>query len=96
MTQPDDVAQLRRDHTALASSISVMTQELGAMKTERAIEKAVAVERQTSLDDRLDRIEKGLDGLNGLGKWILGAFFAALIAAFVGFLVNGGLNVPGA
>jgi hypothetical protein len=96
MTAPgDDVGQLRRDHTALASSISVITGELGTMKTERAVEKAVLTERQVNLDDRLERIEESIKGLYGLGKWMLLAFGGSLVAAVVTFVVKGGLSVPG-
>jgi hypothetical protein len=86
----DSVAQLRSDHTKLAASISAITTELGAFK----IEKAVDVERDKYLQERLGRIEKSIDGIRELGRWALLAFFGALIAGFVTFLVKGGMNVP--
>lgn len=90
----DNIERLRKDHTQLAATISVMTTEVGSIKTEKAIEKAVAVEREKNLDERLERIEKSLEGLYGLGKWMLLAFFGALIAAVVTFMVKGGFNAP--
>jgi hypothetical protein len=95
MTVNDDgVAQLRKDHTSLAASISAVTMEVGALKTEQAVGKAVATEQQKNLDDRLERIEESIKGLYGLGKWMLLAFGTSLIAAVVTFVVRGGLNVP--
>ncbi|KQT52238.1 MULTISPECIES: hypothetical protein [unclassified Aureimonas] len=90
----DSVERLRKDHTQLAATISVLTTEVGGIKTEKAIEKAVGVEREKNLDERLERIEKSLEGLYGLGKWMLLAFFGTLIAAVVTFMVKGGFNVP--
>ena len=92
----EDVGQLRKDHTQLASSLSAMALELGSMKTDRAVEKAVQTERQANLDERLERIEESIKGLYGLGKWMLLAFGGSMIAALVTFIVKGGLNVPGA
>lgn len=60
---------------------------------ELKISKAVDAERDKNLKERLDRIEKSIEGLYGLGKWALLAFFGVLIGAVATFIVNGGLNV---
>lgn len=81
---------LRKDHTALAASVSVLTTEIGSLKTEKAVD----AERDRNLRERLDRIEKNIEGLYGLGKWMLIAFGTSLMAAIVTFIVKGGLSVP--
>ncbi|GGE18024.1 hypothetical protein GCM10011390_41490 [Aureimonas endophytica] len=84
----DNIDLLRKDHTALASSVSILVKEVSDLK----IEKAVDVERDKNLQERLTRIEKSIDALRDIGKWALTSFVGALIAAIVTFVVKGGLS----
>lgn len=90
MSGNESIDLLRKDHTQLASNVSAVMVEMGAMRTERAVE----AERDKYLRERLERIEKRLDSLFDIGKWALLAFFGSLIAALVTFIVKGGFNVP--
>jgi hypothetical protein len=86
----DSIDMLRKDHTQLASSLSVLTKEVAALQTQMAVRE----ERDKRFEENQERTEKSLADLWSIGKWALLAFFGGLIAAFVTFLVKGGLNVP--
>ncbi|WP_156386391.1 hypothetical protein [Aureimonas sp. Leaf454] len=81
---------LRKDHTSLASSLSVLTIEVAALKTEKAVD----VVRDENLNGRLNRIEENLKDLRGIGRWALIAFFGAIITTGVGMMMKGGFHVP--
>lgn len=88
--------QLHRDLIAHAGSISNIVENQRNMQLvidEMKLDRAVRVERDRNLNDRLDRIEKSIDSVYTLGKWLLAAIGAAFLTAFVTFVVNGGLNV---
>lgn len=86
----DSLELIRKDHTLLASSVSVLTTEVGVLK----VDKAVEAERDKHLQERLTRIEKSIESLHGIGRWLLMAFFGAIIAGLVTFMFKGGFSVP--
>lgn len=89
MTSSDSVDLLRKDHTQLAASVSALTQEVAALKTQNAVRD----ERDLQVKDHLARIEKSVEALYSLLRWFLFAFSGGFIAACVTFIVRGGLNV---
>lgn len=60
--------------------------ELARVKTDRAVQ----IERDKHMDERLDRIEKSIAGIHKLGWWVLATFGAAFIALVANFLFKGG------
>lgn len=75
-----------RDH---AKTIGEHNKELAAIITERAVN----VERDKNLNERLDRLEKAIGGVYKLGWWILAAFGGLLIALIANFLFKGGFTI---
>ncbi|TWF53280.1 hypothetical protein [Neorhizobium alkalisoli] len=90
MTNSDSIDLLRKDHTQLAASLTVLTKEVADLKTQAAVRD----ERDKRFEENQERTEQSVSDLWSLGKWALLAFFGALIAAVVTFIVKGGLNVP--
>lgn len=100
MAPNGDIDQLRRDLQAQGQSISAIVTEVRAAKdTFNEFRNTVETERKVRLvedrhlNQRLDDIEASINTLNSLGKWILGAFGAALITALASFIINGGLTI---
>lgn len=103
----DTVARLDSDVKNHAKTITVLVddhRELRLMITQLMTDKAVRAERETNLHDRLQRIEdsikdgkadtdKKIGSLLSIGKWILTAFGATLIAGVTNFIINGGLHI---
>lgn len=54
---------------------------------------AVRIERDEQVDERFNRLEKRLDSIASLGRWILGALGSSLVTAVVAFVVSGGIHV---
>jgi hypothetical protein len=69
-------------------TLSEHNNELAEIKTERA----VAKERAITVQERFDRLEKKIDGIYSLGKWVLGAFGASFVALLANFLFKGGFS----
>lgn len=46
-----------------------------------------------STNERFDQIVKRIDAVYGLGRWVLGAFGALVLALVSNFLFRGGFNV---
>lgn len=97
MTEEDSIRLLRHDLSNQAKTLSEIitfqraTQEsIHELRTDQAVR---ALDRK-NLDDRIARMEKRMDDLVGIGKWILLAFAASFITVVVTFIVNGGL-IPG-
>jgi septal ring factor EnvC (AmiA/AmiB activator) len=89
-------ASAERSLTDHARTQSAFTEELrrhGELLADITTDRAVRTERDTNLNSRLDRIEKSINGVYNLGKWVLAAFGSALIVALATFLLRGGLNI---
>lgn len=96
MAGPDSLQLLRHDLSNQARTISeIVVNQRETLKVvhELQTDKAVRAVDRKNLDDRLARIEKRVDDLAGIGKWILLAFAASFITAVVSFVVKGGLFV---
>ena len=107
MLEADSIDQLRRDHTSLVSFVDNLTTELRIIKDfviEMHTDRAVRLERDKNMNERLTRIEKSIetlehecrkdfDSIKNLGKWVLLAFGAVLITAIGNFIINGGFGV---
>lgn len=90
-----DLAGLRRDLHRLTEQFQELSARDRNDKTKfDAIERWIAVreERDKYIAQRFDRVEKRLDGIASLGKWVLGAIGSSFVAALVGFIVAGGLH----
>lgn len=74
----------------LAQTNAALVTEVGLLKVENARRE----EREKRADDRFAHIEKSLDSINSTTRGILLTFIGALLIAFVGFIVKGGLTVP--
>ena len=46
-----------------------------------------------STNERFDQIVKRIDAVYGLGRWVLGAFGALVLALITNFMFRGGFNV---
>lgn len=95
-----EIEQLRRDLQSQGQSISAIVIEIRASKDQFGefrntveTDRKVRLVEDRHLNERLDDIEKSIAALNSLGKWILGAFGAALITALSSFIINGGLSL---
>lgn len=82
-------AFIERDVQSHAKTLTAHNENLAAINVERATDKV----RDENLDDRLDRIEKAIDKIYGLGRWVLLAFGASFVTLFANFLFRGGLNL---
>jgi hypothetical protein len=98
MVEDDSVRLLRYDLSNQAKTLSEIVinqraanEAIHELHTDRAVR---AVDRQ-NLDERIKRIEKRMDELVGIGRWILLAFAASFVAAVGTFIVNGGLKLVG-
>lgn len=76
----------------IASIMTVLTQIQGVLSDLVTKEKVREVEDK-HIDERFDRVEKRLDGITSLGRWILGAFGSTFVAAIAAFVAGGGLNL---
>jgi hypothetical protein len=68
-------------------------QNLEQWKNEVSTHLAVRKERDVHIDDRFDRVENRLSGIEESVKRVLWLFIAAAITAGVTFVVKGGLIV---
>lgn len=96
MAGEDSLQLLRYDLSNQAKSISALVVELreqGEVLRDLETDKAVRALDRKNLDDRMARMEKRIDDLAAIGKWILLAFAASFITAAVSFIVKGGLFV---
>jgi hypothetical protein len=85
-----------RNNVDLARSVTALTEDLGQIHKpihELHTDREVRKERDTNLNQRLDRIEKSIDAVYGLGKWVLAAISMVLLTAGVTFIVNGGIGL---
>lgn len=101
---PDEIAALtrrvdanERNHTDLAKSVTAIVEdqrsvreEINAIKIDREVRKV----REEHLNERLDRIEDRIDDVYKLGRWVLTAFGASLLALLANFIFRGGLIGP--
>ncbi len=89
MAEPDSVALLRRDVSEHARVLTEHTHQL------IAVDKAEALRQQADehLDERLERIERRIDGIHKLGWWILAAFGSSAVALIANFAFRGGFIV---
>lgn len=88
MTQ--DIDQVARDVTALQDRMLVVE----AWKHNQVTNNAVRDVRDQHVDIRFDRIEKGLNEIKGYMLKVVWVIIVGILAAFVTFMVRGGLNVP--
>lgn len=87
--------QLHRDVLAHAGTLTALVEDQRNMRMvldEMKLDRAVRVERDKNLNERLDRIEASINAVYGLGKWVLGAIGSLVIAAIVTFVMNGGFG----
>jgi hypothetical protein len=92
----DSLQLLRNDLINQAKTLSAIIEKqnetndaLHSIQIDQAVRK---VDRD-NLDERIKRLEKRMDDLAGIGKWILLAFGAYFITAVASFIVKGGLTV---
>lgn len=78
-----------RQHTELVEGQRGFGGRLFDLEKENAVRLAL----DKALHDRLERIEARIDEIRGLGKWLLAAVGSVLIAAIIGFIIQGGLSV---
>jgi hypothetical protein len=94
------IASLERYAISHGETLGKHTGELIDLKTERA----VRIERDKNLDERLERIEEAINkldasntakfsGIYKLGWWVLGTFGASFIALLANFLFKGGFAI---
>lgn len=84
-----DLSNQGKSIAALVDGMRDQNKVLHGLELDQA---ARAVDRK-NLDERIERIEKRMDDLTGLAKWILLAFAASFITAVVTFIVKGGLVI---
>lgn len=92
-TESERLMMLERNQSDLGKSISEIVQDQRGVKSEVAGLHQVNAVREAEdrhLDDRLDRIEKSLAAVYGLGRWLLAAIGSVLVVAIVGFVLKGG------
>ncbi|WP_309082874.1 hypothetical protein [Chelativorans sp.] len=58
------------------------------------VERAARDEQRKHLNDRLQRIEASIAGIQRLGWWVLATFSASAVALISNFLFRGGFHVP--
>lgn len=75
------------------SDIESRVTDLEKWKNEVSTQLAVRKERDSHIDDRFDRVEKRLTGIDDAVKRVLWIIVGAVIAALVTFILKGGLVV---
>lgn len=91
----DTLDLLRMDVSSHAKTLTALIEDQRDMKnilSQMQTAVAVRVTEDRFLNERLDRIEKSIDGLQSIGKWILAAFATVFIAAMANFILEGGLH----
>lgn len=89
VTLEQRVGFLERYHQTQGNTISLHTDALNAMKIEAARQEG----KDANLIERIERLEKAVNKVYGLGWWILAAFGGSLIALISNFLFRGGFVV---
>lgn len=82
-----------RDHSRILTEHNGSLGEQRKLLGELSRYKDIREVEDGYLDERLDRIEKSLNGVYKLGWWILAAFGAAAISLIANFAFNGGFIV---
>lgn len=72
----------------LASSVSALISELAELKNLLQDMKVEAAIR----DERQKQIAEALNGIKSIARWTLMTFIGAIIVAFAGFVIGGGLR----
>lgn len=75
------------------SSHDQRLQSLERMTSEAKTDRAVRAERDKHLDRRFDKIERDVGDVKGYLLKIVWLLVAGIIAAFVTFMLNGGLAI---
>jgi len=89
-----------RDVQSHARTLTAHNDQIAAINTERAVN----VERDKNLNERLDRIDRALlesknetarqiNGIYKLGWWVLAAFGSAFCALLANFMFKGGFII---
>lgn len=96
MVNGDNLALVRHDLSNQAKTLSelVLAQRatndtIHTLLTDQAVRK---LDRE-NLQEKIDKIEKRLDNLVGIGRWVLIAFMTYFITSAAAFIVKGGLNI---
>jgi len=87
---------MERNQSDVAKSITALIEDHNKSRNildELRTDRAVRLERDKNLNERLDRIEASIARIHSLGRWVLAAFGAGLIALISNFLFRGGFNV---
>lgn len=106
-SQRDSIQLMRQDLINQAKTITELTEQIIELKKEVLDNKFANIERDHKRDelkrdveylnerlkDDVEQLTTKLDGIYGLGRWILLAFGSLVIAAVTNFMVKGGLNV---
>lgn len=106
---PDSMSpeSLHRTQVRHGETLSVLTQELGSIKSaidELKTERAVRQERDRNLAERLERIEKSIEHqsdaaedqtkrITNVGWWLATTFAGVFLVAIAQFILKGGLSV---
>lgn len=81
---------------SLEHQLSSQDQRLQALErtvVEAKTDRAVRMERDKHLDRRFDKLEKDVGDVKGYLLRIVWLIVAGILAAFMGFVVNGGLSI---
>lgn len=84
ITQQALLELVQKDLQAHAKTISELTLEAAEMKTWIAVRD----ERDKHILEQISNVNKKLDNLTSIGRYLLLAFFASIIAAAVTFVVE--------
>lgn len=96
MGQSPSLTPVERDVMEQSRRITELTMALQTLKSvvdDLVTQAKIKAVEDKYIDERFDRVEKRLDGITSLGRWILGAFGSTFIAALAAFVAGGGLNL---
>ncbi|MCB8835917.1 hemolysin XhlA family protein [Aurantimonas sp. VKM B-3413] len=89
MTSPEETAQLKADIVELRIDHRAINQRMTTLERQAAVDE----ERQKQVLEKLDGLKVDYGKLNGHLTWIIRVLVGAIIAAFITFMVKGGLHV---
>lgn len=98
MPQEDNVALIRSDLVAHAKTLTAYAEriaELENFRQDMKVDLATRNERATMTSYHITEINKKLDSIYSLGKWLLLSFGLIIVTAISQFILRGGLNVGG-
>lgn len=99
---PRRLDAIERNASDLARTATAMMEEFAGVKQRvRELEEhhqdyrvrtAAEAERDKALQSDITNIKDDIKAIKSLGKWFLMIFIGAIVTAFVGFIIRGGLS----